>query len=124
MYIDARNLFGHAMSQPLPYEIKFDKNFLREDFLSTLDDDVGYFVEVDLLYLNKTKEKTKNFPFCPENEKKITDDFAPYMNENKPITCSPNEKIVCDWSDKIEYLFHYKMLNFYTRPRKNKGKCP
>ena len=69
--------------------------------------------------LTKQKNELKT-PFCPENEKKITDDFAPYMNENKLITCTPNKKIVCDWSDKNEYLIHYKMLNFYSRPWKNK----
>ena len=38
-----------------------------EELLNTPDDsDIGYFVEVDLKYSDKIKEKTKNFPFCPE----------------------------------------------------------
>ena len=49
------------MSQLLPYiEIKLDKNFKLEDILKTPDDsDVGYFVEVDLIYPDNLKEKTK-----------------------------------------------------------------
>ena len=32
LYIDANNLYGHSMSQPLPYdEIKFDNNVTLED---------------------------------------------------------------------------------------------
>ena len=52
LYIDANNLYGHSMSQLLPFdEIKFDKNVKLEDILNTNDGlDNGYFFEVDLLY--------------------------------------------------------------------------
>ena len=58
------------MSQPLPYdEIKFDNNVKLEEILNTPDDsDIGYFVEVDLIYPYNIKEKTKNFPFAPVNK--------------------------------------------------------
>ena len=54
LYIDANNLYGHSMSEPLPYdEIKFDKSVELEDILITPDDsDVGYFVEADLIYIH------------------------------------------------------------------------
>ena len=36
LYADAHNLYGHSMSEPLPYdEIKFDKNGNLEDILNT-----------------------------------------------------------------------------------------
>ena len=43
LYADADNLYGHSMSQPLPYdEIEFDKNSKLEDILGTPDDsDIG-----------------------------------------------------------------------------------
>ena len=61
LYIDANNLYGHSISQPLLYDgIKFDQNVKLEDMLNTSDDsDIGYFIEVDLKYLNNIKEKTK-----------------------------------------------------------------
>ena len=73
LYIDANNLYGHSMSEPLPYdEIKFDDNVELEDILNTPDDsNIGYFIEVDLTYPNNIKEKTKNFPFAPVNKKLI-----------------------------------------------------
>ena len=56
-----------------------------DEILKTPDDvDMGYFVEVDLKYPNDTKEKTKNFPFCPENNKINPDKFNDYMNNIKP----------------------------------------
>ena len=71
LYVDANNLYGHNMSQPLPYdEIKFDNNIKVEEILNTLDDsDIGYFVEVDLNFPHNIKKKTKNFPFAPVNKK-------------------------------------------------------
>ena len=71
LYIDAKNLYGHSMSEPLPYdEIKFDKKVNLEDILNTPDDsDIGYFIEADLIYPDNIKEKTKNFPFAPVNKK-------------------------------------------------------
>ena len=71
LYVDANNLYGHSMSQPLPYdEIKFDKNVELEDILNTPDtSDIGYFIEVDLKYLDNIKEKTKKFPYAPVNKK-------------------------------------------------------
>ena len=61
LYVDAHNLFGHSMSEPLPYdEIKFDKNVKLDDLLNTPDDtDIGYFIEVDLTYPDNIKQKTK-----------------------------------------------------------------
>ena len=48
LYIDATNLYGHSMSQPLPFdEIKFDKNVKLEDILNTPDDsDIGYLLKL------------------------------------------------------------------------------
>ena len=117
LYIDAINLYGHSMSQPLPYdEIKFDQNVKLEEILNTPDDrDIGYFVEVDLNYPDNIKGKTKYFPFAPVNKKNNPDDFSEYMKEIKPDTYTKTKKLICDWSDKKNYLIHYRMLKFYVR---------
>ena len=69
LYVGANNLYGHSMTQPLPFdEIKFDQNSKLEDILNTSDDsDWGYFIEADLTYPDNIKKKTKNFPFAPVN---------------------------------------------------------
>ena len=117
LYIDANNLYGHSISEPLPYdEIKFDNNVELENILNTPDDsDIGYFIEVDLTYPNNIKEKTKNFPFAPVNKKINPDNFSDYMKEIKPDTCIQTKKLLCDFSEKKVYLVHYRMLKFYVR---------
>ena len=117
LYVDANNLYGHSMSEPLPYdEIKFDQNVKLEDLLNTLDDsDIGYFVEADLIYPDNIKEKTKNFPFAPVNKKINPDNFSDYMKEIEPDTYIQTSKLICDWSDKKSYLIQYRMLKFYVR---------
>ena len=122
-YMDATMLYGHSMSQFLPYdEIEMwhghpDKywNWL-EEILNTPDDsDIGYFLEVDLKYPDNIKEKTKHFPFCPENKKINPNKYNDYMNKIKPKNYTKSKKLICDWTDKKKYLIHYRMLKFYVR---------
>ena len=76
IYIDATKLYGHSMSQPLPYdEIEMwhghpDLHMNKlEEILNTADDtNIGYFAAVDLRYPPNIKEKTKNFLLCFEND--------------------------------------------------------
>ena len=49
------------------------------------------------------------------NTKINPDDFSDYMKEIIPDTYTQNEKLICEWSDKKNYLIHYRMLNFYIR---------
>ena len=89
---------GWATSEYLPYdEIKFDINNKLEDILNTPDgSDIGYFIEVDLKYPFKIKEKTKCFPFAPETKTIKPDDFSDYMKENKLDTYTQTKKLVCN----------------------------
>ena len=65
IFIDATNLYGHSMSQSLPFdEIKFERNVCLEEILKTPDDsDIGYFLEVDSTYPYKIRRKLKTFQF-------------------------------------------------------------
>ena len=79
------------------------------------DSDIGYFAEVDVRYPDNIKEKTKNFPFCPENKIIDKDKYNDYMKEIKPENYAKSKKLICDWTDKKNYLVHYRMLKFYVR---------
>ena len=115
--IDANNLYGWAMNEYLLYdEIKLDRNVKLENILNTPDDsDIGYFTEVDLKYPDNIKYKTKYFPFAPDNKKINPDNFTDYMKKIIPDTYTQTKKSKCDWSDKKNYLIHYRMLKFYVR---------
>ena len=69
IYMDATNLYGHSVIQPLPCDriemwhghpdLYMSK---LEEILNTPDDSyIGYFVEVEIRYPNDLKEK-KEFP--------------------------------------------------------------
>ena len=117
LYIDATNLYGNSMSEPLPYdEIKLDRDIKLEYILNTPDDsDIGYFIKVDLIYPDNIKEKTKKFAFAPVNKKLNPDNFSDYMKTIEPDTYTQTKKLICGWSDKKNYLVHYSMLKFYIR---------
>ena len=117
IYADANNLYGHSMSQMLPYDkIKFEKDICLEEILNTPDNsEIGYFVEVDLKYPHNIKEKTKYFPFCSENKKLDPNKFNEYMKSIKPENYTKSKKLICDWTDEKKYLIHYRMLNCYIR---------
>ena len=122
-YIDATNLYGHSMSQFLPYdEIEMwhgdlDKywKWLDEILYRPDDSEIGYFLEVDLKYPDNIKQKTKYFPFCPENKKINPNKYNEYMNTIKPENYTKSKKLICDWTDKENYLIHYRVLKFYVR---------
>ena len=121
--MDATNLYGHSMSQFLPYdEIEMwhghpdlYMNWLEEILNTPDDNEIGYFLEVDLKYPDDIKEKTKHFPFCPENKKINPNKYNDYMNKIKPKNYTKSNKLICSWCDKEKYLIHYRMLEFYVR---------
>ena len=123
LYMDATNLYGHSMIQPLPYdEIEMwhghpDRYMNKlDEILNTPDDgDIGYFVEVDLKYPDDIKEKRKSFPLAPENEIIADDKYNDYMKQIEPKNFIKSKKLICDWTDKKNYLVHYRMLKFYLR---------
>ena len=86
-----------------------------EEILNTSDDsDFGFLVEVDLRYPDNIKDKTENFPFCPEKRVIHKDKHNEYI-EKKPKGYKKAKKFLGDWSDKKNYLFHYRMLKFFVR---------
>ena len=92
LYFDATNLNGHSMPQMLPYdEIEMWRghpdlymNWLEEILNTPNNNESGFFKEVDLKYPDNIEEKTKNFPFCPENKKINPNKYNDYMNNIKP----------------------------------------
>ena len=68
-----------------------------------------------MIYPDNKKQKTKQFPFGPGNEKINPDKFTTYMNKNKSNTNTQTKNVICDWSDKKNYLIQFRMLKIYVR---------
>ena len=73
-YWDVNNLYGWGMSQRLPvnnFEWIEDTSQFNEDFIKNYNEenDEGYFLEVDVKYLEKLHELHNDLPFLPERMK-------------------------------------------------------
>ena len=95
---DANNLYGWAMSQKLPvnnFEWIKDTSQFNEDFIKNYNEesDEGYFLEVDVQYLEKLHELHNDLPFLPERMK-----------------IEKVEKLVANLHDKTEYVIHIRNL--------------
>jgi len=72
MYLDANNLYGWAMSQPLPIRnFRFLTPVELETFLPQLytkmtDDRLGYILEVELDYPDELHDLHNDYPIAPE----------------------------------------------------------
>ena len=115
-YVDANNLYGQAMCQPLPYkDIKFDNDITLETILKTPDDsEIGYMVEVDLEFPKELHNKFKQYPPCPEPLKPKVEWFSDYQKEVMEATHSkPNcEKLIPHLMNHDNYVLHYRNLKF------------
>ncbi|XP_076301635.1 uncharacterized protein LOC143219582 [Lasioglossum baleicum] len=98
MYFDVNNLYGWAMSQPLPYR---DFRWVEEDIDNfdvesiPIDSPVGYILEVDLEYPREIHDAHADLPFCPSHG---------------TATDSSQRKLMATLHDKERYVVHYRYL--------------
>ena len=98
MYLDANNLYEWGMSQKLPVIgfkwveklSRFNKIFIKN---YNENNDIGYFLEVDIDYPKKLFDFYKDLPFSPERKK-----------VNKV------DKLICSIEDKEKYVMHIRVL--------------
>ena len=123
LYSDANNLYGHSVNQPLPYD-KIEMwhghpdpymNKLEETINTSVHSDIVYFVEVALGYPDNLKEKQSIVRFVRENKVFKKRKYNVFMNKIKPKGFSKTKKLICDWIDKKNYFFHYRMLKLHVR---------
>lgn len=116
-YLDVNNLYGYALSKPLPYA-----NFeWIEYFDGILDhpDDIGYFLEVDLEYPLEVHDAHNDYPLAPE--KKVVDpkNYSLYQSQLSTILGEAglknivSEKLLPNLNDKERYVLYSDNLKFY-----------
>ena len=78
------NLYGWAMSEYLPYgEFKWLENVDEFDVNSINEkSEIGYFLEVDLKYLEELHELHNNYPLASERRAVTNDMLSKYCKEN------------------------------------------
>ena len=113
MYLDANNLYGWAMSQPLPY-----RNFkwVMADSVIPKRKGIGHIYEVDLEYPKELHDLHNDYPCAPEKIK-VSDDMLPdYCREIKDkfnISSGNVNKLIPTLGDKKNYVLHEENLKLY-----------
>ena len=120
---DLNALYSYAMCFPLPYKsFRFlnanEIQSLNIDSIS-LDDDTGFFLEVDLDYPEELHDKHCQYPLAPEKVAIKPNQWSDYMQ----TVCdklgmkkkSAGEKLVATLYDKKHYILHYYTLQLYLR---------
>ena len=108
LYLDANNLYGWAMSQPLPTkDFKWEKDIPKGR---------GCIIECDLEYDNNTKFKTRNYPLAPEKSRIDFNDLSKYQlnilaKEKRAL--GNEEKLLLTLKDKKKYIVHHSILKYY-----------
>ena len=122
MYLDANNLYGWAMSQPMP-----ENNFAwcTEQQLKELDvlnidieSPIGYFLEVDLDYPDELHDLHSDYPLAPEQRAIPVDMLSPYTQElrkNLKLSGKPQSKLIPTLHSRQRYVLHYSALQLYLR---------
>ena len=82
LYTDCNNLYGAAMSQPLPYaDFRWlDRNEIESlDVRNVSDDsDIGYILEVDLHYPDTLDDLHSDYPLAPVRQRVTPDILSPF----------------------------------------------
>ena len=107
MYLDANNLYGWAMSQPLPtheFDWLTEKEIKSIVFTKVKDDaDEGYVLEVDLEYPEEIHHQHADYPLAPEHIRVTPDMLSPYAKsiaEDLKLKGSFTTKLVPNLNDK------------------------
>ena len=118
IYLDANNLYGHAMSQYLPtggFRILSDEeaNSLELDNPNDEADD-GYIYEVDLRYPTALHDKHDDYPLAPESLMIDSTMYLPTQSSVYPK--SPlQKKLTPNLMNKSNYVVHYRNLKLYVQ---------
>jgi RNase P subunit RPR2 len=123
MYLDANNLYGFSMSEPLPVgKFKFltEEEIVAFDIYSIgEDDEVGYILDVDLDYPDDTHDIHNDYPLAPESITVSARLHSPYAKRlleklgRKPY--GDTTKLVPNLRRKRNYVVHYRNLQFYLK---------
>ena len=128
-YCDANNLYGHALSEPLPtgnaewMEAEMFEQFMNREWLLNQDfinSDFTYLIEADLSYPADIHDQTKDFPFAPEKLNVPSSMYSDEMLEllknevTNPKAISRHTKLMLTQFDKEEYVIHVRLLQFYV----------
>ena len=116
-YLDMNNLYGHAVSQYLPYaNFKWVKNIdkIKQKLMNIKSNSsTGYILEVDLEYPQELHDIHNDYPLAPEKiniPKEWLSDYCLKIANAHNITTGTVKKLVPNLMNKNNYVIHYRNL--------------
>ena len=122
VYLDANNLYGWAMSQPLPYMgFKWLTKAEWEAIIwGTIPDDnlIGYIIDCDMEYPKELHDMHNDYPLAPERRLIQYEQLNEYQlrilkHYNVPKSSLKVEKLTPHLMARRNYVIHYRNLKFY-----------
>ena len=119
LYLDANNLYGWAMSQPLPTGgFRWVEDC--DGLVGTIKDQPadgpeGFILEVDLEYPQELHDEHNAYPLAPERmvvQKKWMSEYQHGLL-GAGVVSAEVEKLVPNLRDKNHYVLHYRNLQLY-----------
>ena len=114
MYYDANNLYGWAMSQPLPFSGFEWKRKRADGKFGRPGENRGQILEVDLEYPEHLHKSHNDYPLAPEKlavKEEWLSGYQTKLLDNKSMLNVT--KLVPNLMDKKKYVVHYKNLQLY-----------
>ena len=110
IYLDANNLYGWAMIQPLPYG---GFRWVEPKFYDKKVEGIGYIYEVDLQYPEELHDLHNDYP-CAAEKMVVQDEMlSPYckkIKEDYKISSGNVQKLIPTLYDKEKYVLHERNL--------------
>ena len=128
--IDANNLYGGIMEKfPLPlnnfeytdgnWDPEIQKAFIQSVLETPDDSDIGYVLEVDLLYPDELHDLHSDFPLTPTKQKVDACWLGDYQEEllnDMQMNAPPSSnKLIQTLFPKKNYILHYQTLKLYVQ---------
>ncbi|KAK3796762.1 hypothetical protein RRG08_045769 [Elysia crispata] len=119
LYLDANNLYGWAMSQPLPtggFRWVEDCTALAGTIQDQpADGPEGFILEVDLEYPQELHDRHNAYPLAPERMVVQKEWMSEYQHGllGKGMASAEVEKLVPSLRDKNHYVLHYRNLQLF-----------
>ena len=124
IYLDMNKLYGHAMSQYLPYGgfkwIKINNETIKRKLNKNGNSLHGYFLEVDLEYPEYLLDAHKHYSLAPEKAKIKEEWLSPYCLEIKnehDINVGNVNKLTTNLMIKKNYVVQLRNLKCHLSKR-------
>ena len=121
MYLDANNLYGWAMSKPLPKSgFKWKRVMPTEEEILNKKENAktGWILEVDLEYPAELHKEHNSYPLAPEKKvvkKECMSEYQKRLIKDLELKPPDSKKLLLTLEDKKDYVVHYSNLQFYLK---------